>query len=214
MHCHYRTPRLAPVQGLLPLYGRVIAIDPGHGGYDPGAISNRLLEKDLVPEIALFLRDYLKQGGARVIMTRDRNKDFLEAGAGPKKRLDMRNRLKIVEDGGAELLPSIHANYMGSPRWRGSQVFFQEDCAEGQDLAQCIQRELIRVLQNTDRQAGSGDYFMLRESGMTGVVVEVGFLSNPHEAELMASPPYQKKLARAVYLGIVAYLTEFQPIKN
>lgn len=206
LYWHYRTPRLAPVQALLPLFSRTVAIDPGHGGYDPGAISNRHLEKDMVLAIALYLRDYLQQGGARVIMTRDRDKDFLETGAGPKKRLDMRNRLKIVEDGRADLLLSIHANYITSPRWRGSQVFFQEDSAEGQALAQYIQRELVRVLRNTDRQAGSGDYYMLRESSMTGVVVEVGFLSNPQEAELLASPPYQRKLAWAVYLGLIAYL--------
>ncbi|MEW5919687.1 MAG: N-acetylmuramoyl-L-alanine amidase [Bacillota bacterium] len=203
---HYKTPRLVPAQAVLPLTGLVFAIDPGHGGYDPGAKGYGLVEKDVVLEIGFFLRDYLQQGGARVIMTRDRDKDFLAA-AGPKKRLDMSNRLRIVEEEGADLLVSIHANYISSSRWQGSQVFYQEGSSGGKALAECIQAELTRVLKNTNRQAKSGNFFMLRESSMPGVVVEVGFISNPQEAELLGKPKYQMKMAWAIYLGIIAFLT-------
>ncbi len=158
-------------------------------------------------EIALYLRDYLQQGGARVIMTREEDKDFLLPAAGPKKRLDFSNRLKIVEDGGADLIVSIHANYISSPRWRGSQAFFQDGCNEGKNIAESIQAELTRVLQNTDRLARSGNYYMLRESSMPGAVVEVGFFSNPQEAALLGRADYQKKMAWAIYLGIINSLS-------
>jgi N-acetylmuramoyl-L-alanine amidase len=204
---HVVPPRVMPAQAVLPLSGLVIAIDPGHGGYDPGSTSNGLLEKDVVLEIALYLRDYLQQGGARVIMTRDEDRDFLITAAGPKKRLDFSNRLKIVEDGGADFIVSIHANYIASPRWRGSQLFYQEGCSVGKKMAECIQAELTRVLKNTDRLARSGNYYMLREGSMPGVVVEVGFLSNPEEAALLGTASYQKKIAWAIYLGIIASLS-------
>lgn len=200
-------PRHVPVEAVLPLTGLIIAVDPGHGGYDPGSTSNGVLEKDVVLEIALYLRDYLQQGGARIILTREEDKDFLEATAGPKKRLDFSNRLQIVEDAAADLLISLHANCIASPRWRGSQVFYQKGCDEGQGLAECIQLELSRVLENTDRLAQSGNYYLLRESSMCGVVVEVGFLSNPQEAALLQKADYQKKVAWAIYLGIVAYFS-------
>ena len=196
-----------PAQAVLPLSGLVIAIDPGHGGYDPGSTSNGLLEKDVVLEIALYLREYLKQGGARVILTREQDRDFLQAVAGPKKQLDMRNRLQIVEDGGADMIVSIHTNYITSPRWRGAQLFYQDGCPVGKSMAESIQAELTRVLKNTDRLPRSGNYYMLRESSMPGVVVEVGFLSNPHEAALLGSADYQKKIAWAIYLGIIASLS-------
>lgn len=198
-------PGTAPVQAVLPFSGLSIAIDPGHGGYDPGSSGSGIVEKDLVLEIGLYLSEYLEQGGARTFLTREQDKDFLEAIAGPKKRLDFKNRLQLVEREKADLLISIHANYISSPRWHGSQVFFQEDCSEGEKLARSIQHELIRVLKNTDRQAKSGNYFMLRESSMTAVIVEVGFLSNPTEAALLGTPEYQKKMAWAIYLGILSY---------
>ncbi len=203
---HLVPPRSVPAQAVLPLAGFVIAVDPGHGGYDPGSTANDLLEKDVVLEIALYLREYLLQGGARVIITREEDKDFLLPTAGPKKRLDFSNRLKIVEDGGADYLVSIHTNYISASRWRGSQVFYQENCSVGKRMAESIQTELTRVLKNTDRLARSGNYFILRESSMPGVVVEVGFISNPQEAALLSRADYQKKVAWAIYLGIIASL--------
>ncbi|RJX23270.1 MAG: N-acetylmuramoyl-L-alanine amidase CwlD [Dethiobacter sp.] len=203
----YGHSRALPAQVLLPLSGRVIGIDPGHGGYDPGAKRGGVQEKDVVLEISLFLREYLQQGGAWVVMTRDRDTDLLEIMAGPKKRLDMQNRLQIVEEAGVELLVSIHTNSINSSRWRGAQVFYQEGHEEGKLLAAAIQDELRRVLKNTDRLAKGGNFFMLRESSMTGALVEVGFLSNPDEARLLTAPEYQKKIAWAIYLGIIKYLT-------
>ncbi len=201
-----KAPFALPARAVLPLSGLYIAIDPGHGGYDPGAKSNDILEKDIVLEISLYLREYMQQGGARVMMTREEDRDFLLPAAGPKKRQDLHNRLKSVEEAGVDLLLSIHANHFPSPYWSGSQVFYQEGCSKGEALAAAIQAELRRVLQNTERQAKSGDFFMLRESSVPGVVVEVGFLSHPGEAALLASPAYQKKLAWAVYLGVVAFI--------
>ncbi|HAA34591.1 MAG TPA: N-acetylmuramoyl-L-alanine amidase CwlD [Firmicutes bacterium] len=194
-------------QAPLPLSGMVIGVDPGHGGYDPGVIKGDIKEKDIVLAIGLFLRNYLQQGGAWVVMTRDRDMDFLEAVAGPKKRLDMQNRLRIIEEAGVELLISIHTNGMNSSLWRGAQVFYQQGSEEGKLLAGAIQDELRRVAKNTDRQIKGGDFFMLREASMNGALVEVGFLSNPEEAALLATPEYQKKIAWAIYLGIISYLS-------
>jgi len=203
----YYNSRALPAQVLLPLSGRVIGIDPGHGGYDPGVKRGGIQEKDIVLQISLFLREYLQQGGAWVVMTRDRDTDLLEIMAGPKKRLDMQNRLKIIEEAGVELVISIHTNGMNSSRWRGAQVFYQEGHEEGKLLASAVQDELRRVAKNTDRQVKGGDFFILRESSMTGALVEAGFLSNPDEARLLTAPEYQKKIAWAIYLGIIRYLS-------
>lgn len=204
---NYYYSRSWTVQAPLPLSGRIVGIDPGHGGYDPGVIRGEIQEKDIVLQIGLFLREYLQQGGAWVVMTRDKDMDFLETLAGPKKRLDMKNRLKIIEEAGVEVLISIHANGMNDPRWRGAQVFYQAEKEEGKLLAEAIQDELRRVVKNTDRQVKSGDFFMLRESSINGALVEVGFLSNPEEARLLTQPEYQKKIAWAIYLGVIKYLS-------
>lgn len=194
-----------PVIFQMPLHGKVIVIDSGHGGYDPGIRSNGLLEKDINLAVSLILRDYLQQGGARVVMTRERDMDFLQPAAGPKKKLDMKNRLKIIEECGADLILSIHTNAISSSYWSGAQTFYQHEDEEGKALAQSIQTEMIRVLQNTDRKIKPGNYVLLRESSIPGVVVEVGFLSNPTEAGLLMTPEYQRKVSWSIYGGVVKY---------
>lgn len=204
----YSGSRASPAQAILPLSGKIIGIDPGHGGYDPGSGRGEIIEKDVVLQIALYLREYLQQAGGWVVMTRDEDFDLLEIPAGPKKDQDFQNRKKIIDDSGANLLISIHANAIASSHWRGAQVFYQEGSEEGRLLASAIQYEMVRVLKNTDRQIKNGNFFMLREISADGVIVEAGFLSNPEEAALLCSPDYQKKVAWAIYLGIINYLSQ------
>ncbi|MDO9535355.1 MAG: N-acetylmuramoyl-L-alanine amidase [Bacillota bacterium] len=204
----YSGSRVSPAQAILPLSGIIIGVDPGHGGYDPGSSRGDIIEKDVVLQIALYLRDYLQQAGGLVVMTRDEDVDLLEIPAGPKKDRDFQNRKKIIEDSGADLLISIHANAITSSQWRGAQVFYQEGSEEGRLLASAIQYEMSRVLKNTDRQIKSSNFFMLREISAKAVIVEVGFLTNPEEADLLCSPDYQKKLAWSIYVGIINYLSQ------
>ncbi|MBT9173796.1 MAG: Germination-specific N-acetylmuramoyl-L-alanine amidase [Syntrophomonadaceae bacterium] len=194
------------VQTGLPLSGRGIVIDPGHGGYDPGVFRRSLTEKNLNLAISLVLRDYLQGGGARVIMTRETDRDLLVLpAAGPRKRLDMKNRLAIIRAANPDLLVSIHVNASPSPLWSGAQVFHKRNCAHGHKLALLIQEELKRVLQNTNRPAQEGDFFLLNEAGVPAALVEAGFISNPEEARLLADERYRSRLAWAVYLGIIRY---------
>ncbi len=199
---------VSSTSAVLPLTDRIIGIDPGHGGYDPGAGRGDTLEKDVVLQIGLYLRHFLHQAGAQVVMTREEDYDLLELPVGPKKRADMANRLSILEDAEAELIVCIHANYIASPRWRGAQTFYRQDCANSRHLSRVIQEELIRVLQNTSRQTAASNFFILKNSSATAALVEVGFLSNPEETMLLKTPEYQKKVAWAIYLGIIRHYSE------
>ncbi len=203
-------PPAKPAVHILPLAGRIIALDPGHGGYDPGGEREGVLEKDVVLEISLWLRDMLTEAGAQVLLTREQDEDLLEMPAGPKKQQDLDNRLKIIEEGKADLLISIHANSIASPRWYGAQAFYNADCEESRRLAALIQEEIIRVLKNTERKisTGKGNYYLLEKSPVTAAIVEVGFLSNPRERQLLTEPAYQKKMAWSIYLGIIRYFNQ------
>ncbi|MBS4030539.1 MAG: N-acetylmuramoyl-L-alanine amidase [Clostridiales bacterium] len=191
----------------LPLSGITVVIDPGHGGYDPGVTRDNIEEKNVVLGISYALRDYLQTGGARVVMTRESDRDLLVLPtAGPKKKQDMKHRLFIIHSASPDLVVSIHANAISAPRWRGAQVFYNADCETGKRLAELIQTELANVLKNTDRQAKPGNYLILNEAGVPAVLVESGFLSNPAERELLSDEEYQSQLAWAVYLGITRFL--------
>lgn len=190
-----------------PLYNSTVVVDPGHGGYDPGVYRNGIYEKDIVMDISRQLKLYLRKKGAQVVMTREEDADFLEAG--PKKMRDLEQRLKIVAEADADLMVSIHTNAMESSVWSGAQTFYrEEEDASSKKLALFIQDELINKLGNTKRQAKPGNYFLLDNSPIPATIVEVGFISNPEEARLLQKPEYQDKVAYSIGNGILRYLTE------
>lgn len=112
----------------LPLAGKVIALDAGHGGPDGGAVSRQgVIEKDVNLAITLYLRDYLQQAGALVIMTREGDYDLAAEstkGYSKRKTEDLKQRVRMIEDSKADLFISMHLNSIPSNRWRGAQTFF------------------------------------------------------------------------------------------
>ncbi|OYD06502.1 N-acetylmuramoyl-L-alanine amidase CwlD [Paludifilum halophilum] len=193
-----------------PLSGRVIVIDPGHGGKDGGAISRGgLVEKDVTLNISLYLRDYLQESGALVIMTRETDTDLADEGARRGKTQDLMRRAHIVKNSHADAFISIHLNAIPSPRWSGAQTFYYPILEDNKKLATEIQQEIIRNLQNTKRSARhSGDVYILKTSRIPSALVEVGFLSNPEEAERLADSEYQTKAAAAIYHGILRFYSD------
>lgn len=197
----------------MPLTGKVIAIDPGHGGFDGGAVSAAgLVEKDVTLPIALYLRDYLQEAGALVVMTRETDTDLSQEHTkklSHRKAEDLMQRIKMVHDHKVDVFVSIHLNAIPSPRWYGAQTFYHPKREENKKLATLIQNQLIKQLGNTNRLAKQkGDVYILKASQVPTALVEVGFLSNPEEASLMGTEEYQKKLAASIYYGLLQYYTE------
>lgn len=195
---------------VMPLSGRVIVLDPGHGGIDGGAVSKSgLVEKEITLSVAQYLRDYLQQAGALVLMTREGDYDLADQGAPVRKRQDLERRAELVNMSETDLLLSIHTNAIPSPRWRGAQTFYNPTRTENERIAKLIQEELINNLQNTTREAKvDEDIYLLKSIHATGALVEVGFLSNPDEAYLLSTSEYQIRVADAIYRGVLRYFSE------
>jgi N-acetylmuramoyl-L-alanine amidase len=192
----------------LPLAGKVIAIDAGHGGFDGGAESREgLIEKDINLAVSLYLRDYLQQAGAWVVMTREEDKDLADLDAKIRKRQDLLRRVEFVKEEKADMLISIHMNSIPSSRWSGAQTFYYpKQHIDNKALATFIQDEIKLNLENTNREAKSvNTLFLLKSIEVPTALVEVGFLSNPREARLLSDENYQKKVAAAIYRGILRY---------
>jgi len=195
----------------LPLSGKTIALDAGHGGADGGAMSKEgVIEKDINLAITLYLRDYLQQAGAVVVMTREEDKDLADRdtkGYSKRKTEDLLKRAELIDNVKADLFISVHLNSIPSAKWRGAQTFFYPNHPDNANLAALIQDELKRNLENTDRVAKQADnpIYLLKTLKIPSALVEVGFLSNPEEARLLANEAYQKKVAAAVYQGILRY---------
>jgi len=194
----------------LPLSGKVIALDAGHGGADGGAVSRGgVIEKDLNLAIVLYLRDYLQQAGALVLLTREGDYDLAlpeTKGYSKRKTEDLLRRADQVSKRQADLAISIHMNSIPSPRWSGAQTFYSVKNDEGKRLASDIQSELRSMLGNTQRIAKEADtVYLLKTLTMPTALVEVGFLSHPEEANLLADEEYQRKVAASIYRGILKF---------
>ncbi|MGX1832599.1 N-acetylmuramoyl-L-alanine amidase CwlD [Paenibacillus taichungensis] len=200
----------------LPLAGKVIAIDAGHGGPDGGAVSKQgVIEKDINLSIALYVRDYLQQAGALVVMTREIDTDLAATdtkGYSKRKTEDLKQRVRRIEDKQADLFISIHMNSVPSNRWSGAQVFYTPNHPDNEGLANLLQQEMIRNLENTDRIAKTvNTVYLLQALKIPSALVEVGFLSHPEEARLLADETYQRKVAASIYNGILRYSSGERP---
>ncbi|MEH7107652.1 MULTISPECIES: N-acetylmuramoyl-L-alanine amidase CwlD [Bacillaceae] len=195
----------------LPLSGKIILLDAGHGGPDGGAGTGKTLEKDIALDITLKVRDYLQQQGALVVMTRDTDKDLADSdtrGYSRRKVEDLKKRLKMINDSDNDFFVSIHLNAIPSSRWSGAQTFYAPHHEENARAAKFIQEELRRNLENTTRRAKPiNQVYILKHAKKPGVLVEVGFLSNPAEKANLKKDSYQDKIAASIYKGILRYFT-------
>ncbi len=185
----------------------IIVIDVGHGGSDPGKVSeDGTEEKDINLEIAGYLRDYLTAQDFTVYMDREEDRDLAVEGASGKKRSDMRNRILFFEEKKADCVISIHQNSFPEASSHGAQVFYYGESGDGKKLASYIQKELLEFDTTNKRGAKENTgYYILKKSKMPAVIVECGFLSNPEELAKLKDKDYQKKLAYTISKGICKY---------
>lgn len=189
----------------------VIAIDPGHGGDDPGMIGvGGLEEKGINLEVSQRLKSALEQKGFAVVMTRDEDQGLYDASAQNKKAQDMQRRISLLDEAQPVLTVSIHQNSYQDSGVRGPQVFYYKDSLEGERLAKVLQDSLNTGLEiERPREAkGNTSYYLLKRSTGTLVIVECGFLTNPDEAALLQTEAYQSKVAEAIAQGICQYQKE------
>ena len=186
-----------------PVGKRVVMLDAGHGGKDPGMVTREgLTEAPINLAIAEQVQRYLELSGAVALMTRAD-----EAALGANKREDMSARRALADNSYADILVSIHQNSYPDESVRGAQVFYNGASEEGRRLAESIQAALDAGLSPPHaRDAKANDsYYLLKETDVTAVIVECGFLSNEEEGRLLSREAYQERVAWAVYVGIARY---------
>ena len=190
------------------LAGHRIIIDPGHGGIDSGASANNVIEKRITFDISNKLGNILQESGAIVTFTRDGDIDYYTKGKGGKRN-DLLQRIKIIEESGAEIFISIHCNAFRGANLSGAQVFYSPNFAENKQLAERLQQALKNFPPNNKRQAKE-DLHILVLNGTTipGVLVETGYITNQEEALLLVDDQYQQKLAEQMGKGLAYYFSK------
>ncbi len=194
--------------------GKVIIIDAGHGGEDPGAVGvNGSYEKDLNLAIAITLGEELKNKGYTVVYTRTEDKMLYlpeENIKGMRKISDLKNRCKLTEQYDDCILVSIHMNTYGASKYSGLQVYYTDGNDESRALASKIQSAVKKELQpDNKRQIKNGSsLYLLENASGTAVLIECGFLSNEAECEKLSQKEYQKELSFSIICGIIEYINE------
>ena len=190
---------------------RCVVIDAGHGGDDPGKVGiNGANEKDVNLQIAELVKQYLEMNDVEVVMTRESDAGLNDADASNKKVQDMKRRIALIEETAPAVTVSIHQNSYPEEYVHGAQVFYYTGSVQGQRLAESIQSQLVENVDSENkREAKANDsYYLLKKTGVPIVIVECGFLSNSAEAEKLCTPEYQQRVAWAIHMGILQYLSE------
>lgn len=186
------TPRPGKSGGRIA--GHLVVIDPGHGGTDTGAVAaSGLYEKDVNLAVSLLLAGMLQQDGAAVILTRPDDEDVTLA-----------ERAEIANRSVADLFVSVHGDSHTDPTKSGFTVYYSS--AEGAVLAKAVHNQMRRQLSIGSLGMRTADFYVLNNTWIPAVLVEVAFLSNPSEAQLLANPAFQKRAATAILRGIEDYL--------
>ncbi|HUS48188.1 MAG TPA: N-acetylmuramoyl-L-alanine amidase, partial [Phycisphaerae bacterium] len=174
---------------------RLVVIDPGHGGRDPGALgSGGTVEKEINLSVARMVADILVSRGMRVILTRADDR-FLE----------LNDRAAIANREGADLFVSIHADSAGSSA-RGFTIFVSRSASSGSTgAAEAISQQMASA-GAPSRGVRNANFRVLVRTTCPAVLVELGFISNYYEARQLADAGYQRQLAEAIAAGIVSSL--------
>jgi len=198
----------------LPISGKTIVVDAGHGVPDEGAQSSRgTTEAETNLKIALKLQNLLEQSGSTVILTRsDENAIYdLEAKTLKQKKIsDIHNRVKIGNETSADIFVSIHLNKIPQQQYWGWQCFYKNGNEESQKLAKQIQGNLNDAIQKENKRVPMklDTVYIMKHVEIPISIVECGFLSNPEEEKQLLEDSYQDRLAWGIYNGIIDYFYE------
>ena len=178
------------------LNAKSIILDPGHGGNDTGAMRNGILEKDLTLQIALKVRECLREKGlTNIIMTRTTDTTLM---------LD--DRVQIANNNDSSIFVSIHINASKKSEIKGIETHYYTE--SGYELAQLMHKDLINHINAFDRGLFKSKFYVITHTEAPAVLLELGFISNEHERTELLSEERQKKSAQAIADGIVRFLME------
>jgi len=178
---------------------KVIVIDAGHGGSDPGASGNGIVEKELNLSVALRVQKLLEKAGIKVVMTRSGD---------TYPTLDERN--SISAQSGADAFVSIHTNTASASSASGTETYYNSDgdqnrANKSKQLAGFIQNRLYKAIGTRNRGVLENDFRVIKYNPLPAVLVELGYLSNPSDAKKLKSNSYRDLAARSIYEGILDF---------
>ncbi|SHI55459.1 N-acetylmuramoyl-L-alanine amidase [Propionispora hippei] len=190
------------------LKNKVIALDPGHGGTDPGAIGSNTQEKTITLAVAQKAKLLLEKAGAKVLLTRQADKDVFGPNASAVDELGA--RANVGNNNKADVFISIHINAFTDPSVGGIASYYYPKTDYDMLLADSLQDNLVASISGgfSDRGIHQANFYVLKNTVMPASLVELGFISNPQEEKLMNTPQFQQEAAQGLVSGLERFFAQ------
>ncbi|MGE1063246.1 N-acetylmuramoyl-L-alanine amidase [Megasphaera paucivorans] len=185
------------------LKGKIICIDPGHGGSDSGALGAFSKEKDITLAISMRLKKLLEQAGAKVIMTRTTDVDVYAPNDGAVEELQA--RCDVANAAGADVFVCIHIDSYSTPDVGGVTAYYNNKTPYDLGLAKYIHKENMKATAFPDRGVQTANFYVLLHTNMPATLVELGFISNPSEEKTLNTDAQQQNFAESICQGLSDY---------
>lgn len=189
-----KTSKAMPAEnGAAGLSGKTIVLDAGHGGYDPGTANGAgIPEKQLTMQTTKRLQQKLSAAGANVILTRSED-----------QYVNLDSRASAANSNNADAFISIHYDSSTKPDANGVTTYYHHGYQY--DLASNVNQVLDSSLSLNNRGTRFGDYHVIRENSRPAALLELGYLSNPHEGQYVTTDSYQELVSNSIYNGLESY---------
>ena len=183
---------------------KIITLDPGHGGSDPGAIgASGLKEKQITLEISMRVKELLEKEGAKVYMTRTTDKDVYAPNA--SDRAELQARVNVAEKHNSDLFLSLHINSSVNKSVGGFSSYYYPKTDNDLKIAKTIQDKFAQNFGVDNLGVRQANFYVVKRCSMPATLLEMCFISNPKEEKLMKSKWFQKKTARLIVEGVKNY---------
>lgn len=189
------------------LKNKLIVLDPGHGGSDPGAIGpSQYYEKTVTLAVAQNVKQLLEKAGAKVIMTRQADRDVYGSGATDVDEL--KARTTVANNRKADVFVSIHANSFTDRSVGGTSTYYYQKTLYDSMLARSLQTGMIEAGGLQDRRVNPANFYVIKRTRMPAALVELAFISNPKEEKLLSSPEFQQKMSQGIVRGLEQFFDQ------
>jgi len=181
-----------------PLKDRIIIVDPGHGGKDPGAVVGSYSEKAITLKVSTLVKQKLEAAGAKVYMTRTGD-----------TYPSLQDRVDFTDANYGEIFVSIHVNSAANTSAQGTETYYAKTTGdmyqEDIDLATFVNNQIVNNLNMKNRGVKEEQYYVIRNTIIPAVLVELGFLTNNEDRAKMTDDKYVESFADSIYKGISQY---------
>lgn len=205
-------PAVSPVVKTVKLFdepglkGKVIAIDPGHGGSDSGAIGpGGALEKNVTLSISMAVKKMLEDAGARVVMTRTKDVDVAFVNASAVEELQA--RVDVANRANADVFVSVHMDSFVNQQAKGTTTYIYEKTNGDARIGRFVKEEVVGQLGTNDRNMRTCNFYVVKHTKMPATLAEIAFISNPEEERMMTSGEGVKKAATGIYKALDRYFS-------